>query len=134
MRASADDRHQSPGRASAILVIGRRRLASYVHRGPEELFDLEEDPEEIENLAGRPEFKDTVREMRAKVEEWQYQTDDAWLFKDGVSAVASQRYQEGGLRLPDRFDFDVKSPGNEAVPYWKPARPKKRSDEATKMG
>ena len=116
------------------VMIGRRRLLSYVHRGPEELFDLEADPEEINNLAGKPEYEAQLREMRGSVEKWQYQTDDAWLFRDGVSAIVSQGYQDLGLRLPDRFDFDVKQPGNEVGPHWRPTKPKPTSETVTKMG
>lgn len=70
------------------------------------------------NLAGRPEYQDKLRQMRALLEDWQYQTDDAWLFRDGVSAITTQRAQADGLRLPDRFDFDSRRPGNAVGPHW----------------
>ncbi|KAB5531305.1 alkaline-phosphatase-like protein [Coniochaeta sp. 2T2.1] len=107
------------------VMIGRRRLRNYVFRGPEELFDLDNDPEEVCNLAGRPEFEGVLKKMRATLEDWQYQTDDVWLFKDGVSAITTQGAQKLGLKLPDRFDFDVESPANAAGPHWAP-----RSDKA----
>ncbi|KAH7035805.1 alkaline-phosphatase-like protein [Microdochium trichocladiopsis] len=92
------------------VMIGRRRLSRYIHRGPEELFDLVADPHEVENLAARPKHRATLAAMRQAVEDWQYLTDDVWLMKDGASAISSARYQQQGLKLRDRFDFDPKHP------------------------
>jgi N-sulfoglucosamine sulfohydrolase len=116
------------------VMIGRRRLGSYLYRGPEELFDLEVDPEEINNLASKPEYQDQLLLMRRQTEEWQYLTDDVWLFKDGVSAIVSQGYQSQGLKLPDRFDFDITRPGNRDGSHWAPAEAKTASEGTTKMG
>ncbi|PTB35010.1 uncharacterized protein TrAFT101_000037 [Trichoderma asperellum] len=102
------------------VMIGRRRLAHYLFRGPEELFDLEADPEEVNNLAKDPVHQAILEDMRKKTEEWQYMTSDVWLFRDGVSAITSQKHQKLGLELPDRFDFDLKKPGNVTGPYWAP--------------
>ncbi|CAH0027900.1 unnamed protein product [Clonostachys rhizophaga] len=52
------------------VMIGRRRLGSYLYRGPEELFDLEADPEEVHNLANEPEYQDQLLLMRKQTEEW----------------------------------------------------------------
>ncbi|OAA63768.1 Alkaline-phosphatase-like, core domain protein [Niveomyces insectorum RCEF 264] len=102
------------------IMIGRRRLQSYIFRGPEELFDLVADPEEVNNLADQPECRAILGRMRAQLEDWQYQTDDVWLFRDGVSAITTRRAQDDGLRLPDRFDFDPKRPSNAVGPHWSP--------------
>ncbi|KAL1858884.1 hypothetical protein VTK73DRAFT_7742 [Phialemonium thermophilum] len=116
------------------VMLGRRRLATYLYRGPEELFDLEADPEEVDNLAGQPEYQGVLLEMRAQTEAWQLATGDVWLFRDGVSAITSQKHQSLGLRLPDRFDFDVKKPGNAAGPHWSPASGKREDNPLVKMG
>ena len=42
----------------------------------EQLFDLVMDPCEINNLAGSPEQTEVVKDMRARLEKWQRQTDD----------------------------------------------------------
>lgn len=102
------------------IMLGRRRLQSYLFRGPEELFDMETDPEEVVNLAQDPDYQDVVQTMRAALEKEQYETGDVWLMRDGVSVTTTHAAQMLGLKLPDRFDFDVKAPGNRAGPHWAP--------------
>jgi N-sulfoglucosamine sulfohydrolase len=92
--------------------IGERALKSYIRRPPEELYDLEADPHEVTNLAGDPEHRDLLLEMRAAMEEWQKATGDPWLYRDGVSLRAVQLHIDAGLAIPDRFDFDPDNPGN----------------------
>lgn len=116
------------------VMLGRRRLQSYIFRGPEELFDLQNDPEELVNLAGRPEFESVLKTMRTELEAWQHATDDPWLFRDGVSVMTTWKAQNAGLRLPDRFDFDPKDPGNAHGPHWKPRNPKPAPPSAMKFG
>lgn len=116
------------------VMLGRRRLQNYIFRGPEELFDLESDPEEVDNLAGKPEFESTLKVMRAKLEDWQYQTDDSWLFRDGVSVLATGVAQKLGMKLPDRFDFDPKNPGSAVGPHWVPASSKSSESAMIEFG
>lgn len=54
------------------VMLGRRRLQDYIFCGPEELFDLKNDPEELNNLAGKTVFESVLKETRAKIEDWQY--------------------------------------------------------------
>ena len=44
-----------------------------------ELYDLNNDPAELENLFGRPEHRDRVREMAAMIRIWQQETGDTML-------------------------------------------------------
>ncbi|RYO83172.1 hypothetical protein DL766_001489 [Monosporascus sp. MC13-8B] len=39
------------------VMLGRRQRQKFVYRGPEESFDLENGPGEVDNLAGKPEFE-----------------------------------------------------------------------------
>ena len=51
----------------------RTRDCKYVHRypyGPNELYDLRNDPQEESNLAGSAEWRDTEHQMRSRVVEW----------------------------------------------------------------
>ena len=45
-------------------------------RPPEELYDLRNDPHEINNLANDPAFADRLREMRGRLDTWMVETDD----------------------------------------------------------
>lgn len=136
MNAASDTSkdHNANGDTPEVM-LGRRRLKHYIFRGPEELFDLENDPEELENLAVNPEFESTLKEMREELEAWQLETNDPWLLRDGVSVMTTSVAREtGGLKLLDRFDFDPKNPGNTAGPHWAPSRQEKPRSELYQMG
>ncbi len=94
------------------VTIGRRPLKDYIRRPPEELYDLANDPFEVDNLAGHPDHRHTLHELRAKTEAWQRDTGDPWLYRDGVSVRAVQHHLDAGLNLPERFDLDIDKPGN----------------------
>jgi N-sulfoglucosamine sulfohydrolase len=97
------------------VMIGNRPLKNYIFRPPEELYDLENDPHELRNLAEQPEQKDRLLEMRQKLSEWQKKTKDLWLYRDGNSVTMLSRYAKDGLEIPDRLDFDVQEPGTKGV-------------------
>lgn len=100
------------------VKIGRRLLEKYLFRGPEELFDLEPDPDELYNPVGEERVQTELRDLRQLVERWQYLTDDPWLVRDGVSVLNSLRMQDDGLKFVDRFDFDHRSPGTRNQAMW----------------
>lgn len=100
------------------VMIGGRLLDKYLFRGPEELFDLDNDPQELTNLAADPKWQDELLNCRQELEKWQYQTRDPWLYRDGISIVASERFQKQGLKVPDRFELDLNRPGNQDEKHW----------------
>jgi N-sulfoglucosamine sulfohydrolase len=61
--------------------FGARSVDAYVHRPRFELYDLEEDPDEVVNLADRPEYEELVEEFCAKIRQFQEDTKDPWLHK-----------------------------------------------------
>ncbi|WWD19438.1 hypothetical protein CI109_103898 [Kwoniella shandongensis] len=93
-------------------MIGSRSLKNYLFRPAEELFDLENDPDEINNLATSedPEIRKILAGLRLTLETWQQETKDLWLFRDGASLSFLERYKDDGLQIPDRFDIDVDDP------------------------
>lgn len=95
------------------VMIGQRSLAAYVRRPPEELFDLENDPTEIRNLALEPQAREMLAGFRERLENWQRETNDPWLYRDGVSVRAVQTHLNNGMTLPDRFDFDIDKPAGQ---------------------
>lgn len=60
---------------------GSRKVADYVHRPRHELYDLESDPQEVVNVAGRPENAKLLAEFQEKLRNWQKKTNDPWLIK-----------------------------------------------------
>lgn len=102
------------------VMIGGRPLDKYLFRGPEELFDLEKDPDELHNLVGGPAAQELLLEFRGLVERWQLESDDLWLMRDGVSVLNSLGMQRQGLKIVNRFDFDPQQPGTEAAMLYKP--------------
>lgn len=101
-------RNASPG----PVKIGERSLKAYIQRPPEELYDLQNDPTETVNLATDPAHQELLVSLRGKLETWQRETNDPWLFRDGVSLLEMQGHLDAGLVVPDRFDFDVSAPGS----------------------
>jgi N-sulfoglucosamine sulfohydrolase len=93
--------------SSDPVMIGSRSLRAYINRPAEELYDLDEDPREVVNLALDPNYRGLLLDCRRQVEEWQRLTKDAWLFRDGVSLLEMQGHIDAGLKIPDRFDFDI---------------------------
>ncbi|MEO1197828.1 MAG: sulfatase-like hydrolase/transferase, partial [Pseudomonadota bacterium] len=90
-------------------LIGKRPVLDYVRRPPEELYDLDEDPLEVTNLASHPDHAVRLASFRTALEVWQRETDDPWLYRDGISVRAVRHHIANGLTMPERFDFD---PGN----------------------
>ncbi|KAJ5097377.1 hypothetical protein N7456_008098 [Penicillium angulare] len=100
------------------VIIGNRPLEKYLYRGPEELFDMDNDPEELHNLVSDKNFENILLDCREKVERWQYLTNDPWLLKDGVSVMTSMGHQKMGMKLRDRSEFEASDPGNINGPHW----------------
>lgn len=102
-------------------MIGPRRLKDYIRRPAEELFDLDNDPLELCNLAALPMYADQLLWMRTQLEAWQRESEDLWLWKDGVAIIRyfDSGYAREGLCVPDRFDFDADEPSTDAAPAVK---------------
>ncbi|HPD14481.1 MAG TPA: sulfatase-like hydrolase/transferase [Planctomycetota bacterium] len=55
----------------------------FAERKPvEELYDTTKDPHEIDNLAGKPEFQDTLAKMRKQLDDWMKETKDLGLIPE----------------------------------------------------
>ncbi|CAI7584920.1 unnamed protein product [Penicillium crustosum] len=95
------------------IMIGERKLKDYFFRAPEELYDLENDPNEVNNLVKDPEHAAVLEDLRTRLETWQRRTEDPWLYRDGVSTWFVRYHFPAGLKIPDRLDFDAEQPGNQ---------------------
>ncbi|KAH8690901.1 putative arylsulfatase [Talaromyces proteolyticus] len=107
-----DIRNSSSTSSGEEIKIGGRKLKDYFFRPAEELYDLENDPDEIHNLVNDSEYVEVLGQLRTKLDTWQRRTEDPWLYKDGVSVWFVRYHLPAGLKLPDRQDFDAERPGN----------------------
>jgi N-sulfoglucosamine sulfohydrolase len=60
---------------------GKRTVEAYLHRPKFELYDLKNDPHEIENLADDPKHKGTLKRLQKKLKAFQKRTNDPWILK-----------------------------------------------------
>lgn len=62
-------------------MYGSRTVEALLHRPRHELYDLEADPRELQNLAEKPEHAAMLKELQGKLRAWQERTKDPWLVK-----------------------------------------------------
>lgn len=60
---------------------GKRTVDAYLHRAKFELYDLKNDPHEIDNLAEYPKHAKILAEYKAKLKAFQKRTKDPWILK-----------------------------------------------------
>ncbi len=98
--------------ASSFLMIRRlaeagkltpAQAAPYGPRVAEELYDLQNDPDEVVNLAADPEYQKTLDEMRAALAWWIEDTDDKGQYPRSQAAMDEiiGRYPVNWLRSPE---------------------------------
>jgi N-sulfoglucosamine sulfohydrolase len=61
--------------------FGARSVDAYLHRPRFDLYDLESDPNEVNNLADKPEYKEMVDGFVEKMKAFQEKTNDPWFHK-----------------------------------------------------
>ena len=62
-------------------LYGKRTVQDYIHRPQWELYDLENDPHEIHNLATNVRYVETLTSMQVKLKNFQQRTKDPWIRK-----------------------------------------------------
>ncbi len=60
---------------------GKRTVEAYIHRPKFELYDLEADPHEVNNLADDPAHAEILATYKAKLKAFQKRTKDPWIVK-----------------------------------------------------
>jgi len=60
---------------------GKRSVAAYLHRPAFELYDLDADPHEVNNVAEDPAHAETLERLKNKLRAFQERTGDPWLLK-----------------------------------------------------
>jgi len=59
--------------------MGKRPIEAFLHRPEFELYDLENDPDEIHNLADDPKFAEVLASLQSKIQAFQERTEDPWI-------------------------------------------------------
>ncbi|MFQ5733633.1 MAG: sulfatase [Planctomycetaceae bacterium] len=81
----ASDLYRSPTWQSVLKsdnkIYGKRSTYAYIHRPRFELYDLQADPDEVDNLATDPKHQKTLKALQAKLKAWQKRTGDPWVLK-----------------------------------------------------
>ena len=67
--------------ARARSHYGKRPVQNYLHRPKFELYDLEQDPHEIQNLAGDSNYQVILEDFQARLRTHQQRTGDPWILK-----------------------------------------------------
>lgn len=67
--------------ARGLSHYGKRSIEAYQHRPRFELYDLENDPDEIVNLADDPKHADLLADLKRRIRTFQERTNDPWLLK-----------------------------------------------------
>ena len=62
-------------------LYGKRTVDQYIHRAEFELYDLNEDPDEVVNLADDPRHAELLATLKQKLKTFQDETDDPWILK-----------------------------------------------------
>jgi len=62
-------------------LYGKRTVEAYLHRPKFELYDLENDPDEVKNLADDPTYEKVLSDLKTKLKAFQKRTNDPWLLK-----------------------------------------------------
>ncbi len=62
-------------------TIGPRSVKKFLYRDQVELYDLQQDPDEVINLANHPAWQDTRRDLSIRLTNWLVETDDPWLLR-----------------------------------------------------
>ncbi|MGH9628989.1 MAG: sulfatase family protein, partial [Bryobacteraceae bacterium] len=81
---------QSVIRQGETAALGGRTAAKYLHRSAEELYDLEADPGELNNLALNAGHRQTLHKLRAQVNDFRKRTKDPWLINDNYTSPFEQ--------------------------------------------
>lgn len=64
-----------------LTHYGKRTVDAYLHRSEFELYDLQADPDEVNNVADDPKHADDLKRLQQKLRDFQQRTNDPWILK-----------------------------------------------------
>ena len=62
-------------------LFGPRSVRDYIHRPEFELYDMENDPHEVHNLANDERYAEVLEAYKIRLRAFQVRTSDPWLLK-----------------------------------------------------
>ncbi|MBA7561402.1 Ulvan-active sulfatase [subsurface metagenome] len=62
-------------------VFGKRKVSDYINRPRHELYDLQEDPDEVKNVADSRKYAPVLADLQQRLRAWQEETGDPWVVK-----------------------------------------------------
>ena len=104
--------------AVAPILMMRRGRYKYIYSAvdPEQLYDLEDDPDELNNLAGEPDFEGVRRALRDEVmARW----EPVVLRQEVVASQRSRHLVDRSLRLGQRQPWDFQPPSDASQQYMR---------------
>jgi N-sulfoglucosamine sulfohydrolase len=70
---------QSMRKQGRTAMLGKRPVVKFLQRDREELYDVENDSDEVRNLAGSAEHQSVLQEFRKDTNEFRKRTGDVWM-------------------------------------------------------
>jgi N-sulfoglucosamine sulfohydrolase len=64
-----------------LKQYGKRSIDNYLYRPEFELYNIAEDPDEINNLASDKKYESVLNDMKQKIKDFQLRTRDPWIIK-----------------------------------------------------
>lgn len=89
---------QSVLRAGSQGKLGRRTTKAYLHRAGEELYDVQADPDEVNNLAGQAAHRATLEGFRQDLQAYRARTNDPWMILSNYDGTGQPKVER--LRRP----------------------------------
>jgi hypothetical protein len=83
-------------------------------RPAEELYDLESDPHEMNNLADDPEYRETLERLRTALDDWRERTGDSTAGRESEKQMRDRIWPDGDQPETATPTFVPNAPGNRA--------------------
>ena len=77
-------------KAADTDVQAKKLVNDYLHRPAEELYDLEADPDELNNIAGAPEVYEVKMDLRERLKNWMIAQGDVHYSEDFFGSLADK--------------------------------------------
>ena len=90
-------------------------------RPAEELYDLQNDPYEINNLAGQPQYQTVQNELSAALDNWIDETGDKGQTMEDVQVTQAQleKMENAHINTMSQRGFAPDVPPEDHLEYWK---------------